>query len=449
MDNNQMQNSAPGPQVPPPQMTPQQAAPRQMPPVAPPKKEKRIYSATEKWLLIAALAIAILHNRLLYAPLFSATTVYPLLFGAFWLCVLAIFYLFFWKKFKRNKVSWYASVCLAALCVWSFFFWNLSANRQFGWINYIVIPGVLMATIVYSMGEYKLKDAGPLAVEWLLGWFVKPFSALPKFFGALGSAVSGENKSTVIKVIVGASLTLPLLIVLLPLLSGADMAFGYHLARFFEMWNVISFIGHSIAVFIAFMFIYSFMWNAGFKLSAKADITKEPARIDPVICGIILGTINLLYVIFSAVQFTYLFGWAGLPGDMTYAEYARAGFVQTVVVCAINLLIFGIFLHFGTRKKAINGLLVGLLVLTGVMLFSGSVRLGMYINAYGLTWLRLISAWFMVYLAAVVIICIVRVWRHKLPAIALCALILLGWYVVLGYINPDGLITWYNQIYGF
>jgi hypothetical protein len=134
---------------------------------------------------------------------------------------------------------------------------------------------------------------------------------------------------------------------------------------------------------------------------------------------------------------------------MTYSDYAREGFALTVAVCAINLAIFGVFLRFGAGDRSVRGLLAGLLALTGVMLCSGALRLWLYIDAYGLTWLRVLSAWFVIYLAAVVILSGVRMVREKLPAVALAALILLGWYVVLGFSNPEGLAAGYNLAYGF
>jgi uncharacterized membrane protein YczE len=83
------------------------------------------------------------------------------------------------------------------------------------------------------------------------------------------------------------------------------------------------------------------------------------------------------------------------------------------------------------------------------MLVSGFIRLGLYIDAYGLTWLRLISGWFIIYLAAAVVLCAVRMLKEKLPLIMICAMLLLGWYVVLGYANPDGLIARYNTHYDY
>jgi hypothetical protein len=305
-----------------------------------------------------------------------------------------------------------------------------------------------MALAVYTAGEFSLKDAGGIALSWLTGFVIKPFSGIPSFFGANGSLFKGENKLLVRKILLGVVITLPLLLIILPLLSGADRAFGYHLTQLISGLNIGSFVLHTFIIGIAFMLFYSFLWNMGFGAKLKA-ISKSSARIDSIVSGIVLGTVTLLYVIFCAVQFTYLFAGAGLPGGMTYSEYAREGFAQTVVVCAINLLIFGVFLQFRKESKITTGLLIGLLALTGVMLFSGFVRLELYIGAFGMTWLRLLSAWFIVYLAVVIVVCAIRMWKEKLPAIAVCALFLLGWYVVLGYINPSGFIAWYNDLFDY
>ena len=43
--------------------------------------------------------------------------------------------------------------------------------------------------------------------------------------------------------------------------------------------------------------------------------------------------VAVLYVIFCGIQIIYLFGGGGeLPAGVTYAEYARQGFFQLLVV---------------------------------------------------------------------------------------------------------------------
>lgn len=409
-------------------------------------KPKREYSAAERLLLPVSLVVAVLYDRLLFRPLFlDLDEVIGKLSGAFWLCYLAVFYAFYWKKLARNRVLWFVAGCSAALCAWNFFYdWNV----KFTILTYLVIPAVLMAHAQFAAGDYKLKDAGKIAFAWLFGWVVKPFSGLPALFGAIGSLASGGGKTTAKKAVLGVAVTLPLLCVIIPLLCGADMVFGYYIGRILGDWDFGSLVGHIIVSVLAFALFYSFLWNVGFGVKEKHG-EKAAMQIDTIICCIVLGSVTLVYVLFCAVQFTYLFAGAGLPYGMTYSEYAREGFAQTVAVCAFNLLIFGVFLRFGSGSKAVSGFLYGLLGLTGVMLVSGFMRLKLYIDAYGLTWLRLLSAWFVIYLAVVLVLCVVRMLREKVPAVALCALILLGWYVTLGYSNPDALIERYNQTHNY
>ena len=62
--------------------------------------------------------------------------------------------------------------------------------------------------------------------------------------------------------------------------------------------------------------------------------------IEPTVCAITLGVMDLLYGFFLAVQSAALFGGAEylsrVPG-LSYAEYARSGFFQLVFVACLNL----------------------------------------------------------------------------------------------------------------
>jgi hypothetical protein len=76
----------------------------------PQQKVAREISKAEKLLLPVALVIAILYDRLSfgYVPFWDSSKVFEF-FGIFWLCYLALFYLYFWKKLARNRVSWYVA----------------------------------------------------------------------------------------------------------------------------------------------------------------------------------------------------------------------------------------------------------------------------------------------------------------------------------------------------
>jgi hypothetical protein len=431
---------------------------------------KREYTLKERLLLLAALTIGVLFDRMIFNLLERDM---PELWGVFWLCYLVMFYGFYWKRLKLDKILWLIAGFAAALCLWGIIF-DFSSNWQYGMLAMLVIPGVLMAHAVMAAGEYTFKNVGGIVAAWFAGWIIKPLSALPNLIGAVGSLVSGGRRSTAKKAALGAVIALPFLLLLIAMLAGADQVFGYYVNRITQDWDLASFVGHSAIVLTIFALFYSFLWNIIFGERAKAG-KPLAGEIDRVICNVVLGSVALLYLLFCGIQFTYLFAGAGLPGGLTYSEYAREGFAQTVAVCTINLCIFGMFLRFGAKKKeerhrpagsgnslpvpsvgrdmaldkTVKILLAGLLGLTGVMLFSGAVRLKLYIDAFGLTWLRLLSAWFIIWLAAVIVICAVRMVKKGLPAVFLCAVSLLIWFTVLGYANPNALAERYNRSHGY
>lgn len=76
-----------------------------------------------------------------------------------------------------------------------------------------------------------------------------------------------------------------------------------------------------------------------------------------------------------------------------------------------------------------------------VLLMCAAFRLYMYIDAYGLTLRRILSAWFMVCILAAVIICIVRLYDKRLRALQAMAITAAVLYAALNLINIDAMIA--------
>ncbi|MBF8189410.1 DUF4173 domain-containing protein, partial [Nonomuraea sp. K274] len=109
-----------------------------------------------------------------------------------------------------------------------------------------------------------------------------------------------------------------------------------------------------------------------------------------------LTAVNLLFASFVAVQITALFGGDTLvlrTAGLTYAEYARQGFFQLVVVSVFVLGIVAVasaLLRVERRERWLLAALLGLLCgLTMVVLASALHRMNLYTDAYGLSRLRL------------------------------------------------------------
>ncbi|MFI7222153.1 DUF4153 domain-containing protein [Nonomuraea angiospora] len=109
-----------------------------------------------------------------------------------------------------------------------------------------------------------------------------------------------------------------------------------------------------------------------------------------------LTAVNLLFASFVAVQITALFGgntWVLRTAGLTYAEYARQGFFQLVVVSVFVLGIVAVaggMLKVERRERWLLAVLLGVLCgLTMVVLASALHRMNLYTEAYGLSRLRL------------------------------------------------------------
>ena len=137
-------------------------------------------------------------------------------------------------------------------------------------------------------------------------------------------------------------------------------------------------------------------------LAQAAAIADEPARAPLLALGrgewmLALGALNALFAAFVAVQLAVLFGGDGYVRDsagLTYAEYARSGFAQLVVVAALTLAVVGGALRWARTEdvrqaRMLRALLAALCVLTLVVLASALHRLGLYEDAFGFTRMRL------------------------------------------------------------
>lgn len=413
----------------------------------------------EKPLLIIAFVIAILCDRLFFNVAMEQTDNLFYFTAIFEICFIILFCIFNREKIYKKPLLWVIAVMIGTLCVWNFLFDYMSS---YGGLTFVVIPASLMMFTQLTAENHNYKNIAGMVKSWFSGWFIKPFSAIARCVEVISGVLFPKNSATgsVVKKLTAAILiTVPLAAVLLFLLSGADKVFGYYVNKIFASFNMYDFILHGFLIAAGFLCFYSFFWNVRYGKSRKTDnitaitIAKKEYKADNLILYVILGTTLTLYILFCAVQFAYLFASAGLPVGITYSEYAREGFAQIVLISGINLIIFGCVLKYGKINKqgqksekdiVLKIMLYILIAVTGIMLASGFMRLGLYINTFGMTFLRLISAWFIIYLSLVLILCAFRIIKEKFPLISCCAVLLLFSYNIFGYINPDSFIIKYN-----
>lgn len=127
---------------------------------------------------------------------------------------------------------------------------------------------------------------------------------------------------------------------------------------------------------------------------ADAAASGEPRSVSRLEWALPLLTLDGLFAAFVVVQLAVLFGGHDHvleTAGLTYAQYARAGFFQLVVIAALVLGVVALAVRAagGLRDPLLKVLLGVLCLLTLVVLASALRRMELYEEAYGLTRIRI------------------------------------------------------------
>jgi hypothetical protein len=248
---------------------------------------------------------------------------------------------------------------------------------------------------------------------------------------------------------VGLAAAVPVAAVFGSLLMRADPVFDRLVVRSLDLGAVASHAGQ--------VFFWGWLAAGLLRVICRSDgIVVAPGRrgrLGLVEVGIVLAVVDLLFLVFVAVQFRYLFGGdeqvRALAG-MSYAEYARRGFFELVAVAALSLPLllladWSLDQQDPGRARAFRGLALLMLVLLDVMLASALYRMRLYTVQFGLTELRFYTFAFMGWLVLVFGWFGATVLRGRRERFGTGAL-LAGWLVLaaLNLANPDGIIVGVN-----
>ncbi len=215
------------------------------------------------------------------------------------------------------------------------------------------------------------------------------------------------------------------------------MVFKYYLVNIssgLKFLNIGENLSHMLIIILMFFVIFSFIWS--FKYDCKKDAKNQKIwQWEPISLLTIIFMINVVYLLFSIVQFTYLYGGTNiLPSGFTYSEYARKGFFELFIVTIINFTIVLCSMKFikkdnKTINVVANILLTLLVVFTINMLFSAHYKMSLYEQTYGFTYLRIFVHIFMIMLFMLFIIALVGIWYRKMPINKVLLIIVLIMYM--------------------
>ncbi|HET8681151.1 MAG TPA: DUF4173 domain-containing protein [Micromonosporaceae bacterium] len=279
---------------------------------------------------------------------------------------------------RASRTAW-ALAALALLAV--------GAVRDAGWLFVLC----LLASVVAG----ALAVVGPRTVPGMVGsLLVQPAAVLR----ALPWAVQGltalrSRRAGPARLGAALGVSLALLVVFGSLFAAADAAFA-------ELTDVLIPAASTLLRW-AFLFLAvgAVTLGAAYLLLAPPDLDTaegERRRVHRLEWAVPIVLLDLLFAAFVTVQLTALFGGSRYvlrTTGLTFAEYARRGFWQLLIVTVLTLAVLAAAGRWAPRTTVtdrvwVRVLLGTLATLTLVILASAVYRMVVYMQAYGFTQMR-------------------------------------------------------------
>ncbi|MFC8229346.1 DUF4153 domain-containing protein [Streptomyces sp. NPDC057287] len=263
---------------------------------------------------------------------------------------------------------------------------------------------------------------------------------------------AGDSRGRVRTVVRSAAVAAVLLIVFGTLFASADAAFADLLGRLTpdvsvgdSPWRLFLFVlGAAGALAAAYSAAAPVRWDGITVRPGKARNRAEWA--------VPLIVLDLLFAAFIALQLVVLLGGYDKVREETGllpAEYARQGFWQLLWATVLTLLVIALALRWAPRggprdRTLVRSVLGTLCVLTLVVVASALRRMDLYVDAFGLTRLRISVAAVELWLGVVLVLIIAAgvLGARMLPR-AIAASAAIG-VLAFGLLSPDGLIAEQN-----
>lgn len=353
---------------------------------------------------------------------------------------------------KRIKVSLFSYVCgalsLAGSVVFALYddlMMNIFMLFLICALFTIYICGI-SGTFRHNQGSYKMlfDTAGSVLVS--------PFA----YAGDVKDAYSNSYKSSkgIKNVLVGIAVSIPVLLVVIPLLKSSDAAFDGLLEHLFE--SIGRYILQIVLSVIIFPFLILFFVNKAKKLEIKNRVKKSSTFkgiIAPSVTVTFLTVISITYLVYLFSQLAYFFSaFSGiLPHGYTFSasEYARRGFFEMFAICVINMVIITLCCILTKKNKGkinmpVKLLSLFILLFTSLILITAMAKMKLNIETYALSKNRVMVSVFMLMIFIAIVFYIIHLFAPKVnymqPVIVLCSAL----FIVLAYSNVDYQIAKYN-----
>lgn len=340
---------------------------------------------------------------------------------------------------KKGSAFYMVSMMLLAVSTFCTDDWRIIAFNKTG--IFLLMMSLLLHqfydTTKWNLGKYLGNIF--LMVFASIGEIGRPFTDAARYFKQQG----GKKNKNLWYVLLGIVIAMPLLLMVIALLSSADVVFRQiadRLLKGFRIGNICN-----ILFRITFIFFASYLLTAFLCKRTLSGTVKDHRKGEPVLAITINAMLTVIYLLFSGIQIVYLFlGKMQLPQGYTYAAYAREGFFQLLAVGILNLIIVLISLSFFRESRILKGILTVMSLCTFVMIASSALRMIIYIRFYYMTFLRILVLWGLLLLFGLFIGIVISIYRESFPLFRYSTAVVTVLYLLLSFAHPDYMIAAVN-----
>lgn len=357
-----------------------------------------------------------------------------------------LFFLFQDMKIETGKSVWFYFVCWGLLSVSS----CLTGSRVIITFNTIGMLLLFLGLMLSRFCNTKTWGFGTYILQICKAPFVA-MGCLPCFFRSFNRFLSREKEGGLSKgkyIWLGAGLSVPVVLIAVCLLASADAVFEQLCDTILEaikfpahpFWMVLLL---SAGILGSYALLAYFVENED-----RRTVKEEKKKWEPMIGIAFLLVLTIVYIVFSGIQISCLFfGRFALSDGYTYASYAREGFFQLLLVCLMNLVILLTCVSWFREHGVLKLLLTIFSVCTLIMDASSAMRMMLYVQAYQLTFMRVLVLWALVVIAILLAGCIVTVYNPCFPLFRYGMAVVTVCYLIFSLAKPDYMIAKYNVAY--
>lgn len=300
------------------------------------------------------------------------------------------------------------------------------------------------------------QDLGSIASVSLTGLLSRGVALLtrsllvPRFLAArLGQPSERRRAKAALRATLVA---LPIVALFATLLASGDRVFARVLSSILPEWNIGSILSHVVLAIVGGALV-AILWRSALG-NGRDEETKPEGPRGPLLgfaeWATVLAGIDLLFAMFVIVQLAYLFGGdrrvVVTPG-LTYAEYARSGFLQLALAAGLTVVLILAVWDAGRRdglrqERSFRVLVTAMVGLTGVVLASAVKRLALYEGTFGFTMNRFFGYVAIISIGALLLVLMSAIWAGRRERVV-AGFLLIGFAALLSVniLNPERFVA--------